>query len=139
MCHDLLQCRKWVIGVGSLFVEIHNLYLGYSLCCYEWNYDGLIILIFIYLFAIVMIFFFFFWAWCWGFMVDLFWSSSFVDGSLWGKTSFDILLYYCEAYGELVFEIIYSLRYIRNNYIHFFLCSEFRGRNSFKGGRVVTP
>jgi hypothetical protein len=63
----------------------------------------------------------------------------FVDGSLWGKTSFDILLYYCEAYGELVFEIIYSLRYIRNNYIHFFLCSEFRGRNSFKGGRVVTP
>jgi len=32
MCYSLLQCRKWFIGslVGSLFVEIHNLCMGYN-------------------------------------------------------------------------------------------------------------
>jgi len=35
--------------------------------------------------------------------------------------------------------VIYNLRYLSNNWIHFLLCFEFRGRNSLKGGRVVTP
>jgi hypothetical protein len=54
------------------------------------------------------------------------------------KTCF-ILWYHCEAsYGELVFEMLYRIRYLSNNWIYFLWCSEFRGRNSFKCGRVVT-
>jgi len=34
---------------------------------------------------------------------------------------------------------MFGLRCLGNNWIYFLVCFEFRGRNSFKGGRVVTP